>query len=120
MELGGLKNRLQKSSVAQTLKFVRWALTLDRRGRMELAVYLVQWARQRLVRDRCVRLLAAHDALKAQILHQSCDGAARNIKAFSSHLMPDLANAIDADVFLKDTLDFRPQFFVTLAAIRKA
>ena len=34
--------------------------------------------------------------------------------------MPHLSNTIDAEVFLKDTLDLRLQFFVSLGAIRKA
>lgn len=65
-------------------------------------------------------LFAADNALKAQILHQPCNGASGHIEALSPHLMPDLSNTIDAEVFLKDTLNLGLQFLVTLGAIRKA
>lgn len=90
------------------------------RWRTELAVHLGQRTRQRFVRDRCFGLLAAHNAFDPNVLHQAGNVAACNIKAFSAHLMLDLPHAIDAEVFLKDTLDLRLQFFVTLGAIRKA
>jgi hypothetical protein len=69
---------------------------------MELAVYLVQRTRQRLVGDRCLGLFAAHNTFDPNVLHQPCDGTAGDIKAFPAHLMPHFANTIDAEVFLKD------------------
>ena len=91
-----------------------------RRGRVELAVHFVQWARQRLVRHCCLRFRATDNTFNADVFHQSDNGTARYIKSFPAHLVPDLSNAIDAEVFLKDTLDFRVQFFVTFGAIGKA
>jgi len=87
---------------------------------MELAVHLVQRTRQRLVGDRCLWLLTAHNTFDANVFHQSGNGTAGDIKSFPAHLMPDLANAIDAQVFFKDTLNLGLQFFVTFCAIRKA
>jgi hypothetical protein len=63
-------------------------------------------------------LLAANDALNTYVLHQSGDGAAGNIKAFPTHLVPNLAHTTDAEVLLKDPLDLRLGFVVTLGAIR--
>jgi len=74
-------------------------------------------------------------SLKAQILHQARDGAARNDKAVSTHLMvsdqaangpsvigdgEQLSNAIDAEVFLKNTRNLGFPFYVSLRALRKA
>jgi hypothetical protein len=59
-------------------------------------------------------------AFKAQILHHPCDSASGHIETCPPHLVPNLANAIDAEVLLKDTLDLGLQFFVTLGAIREA
>ena len=87
---------------------------------MATAVHLEQWAGQRFVRNRRLRLLAAHNTFNANVIHQSGNCVERYIKSFPAHLLPDLANTVDAEVFLKNTLDLWLEFLVTLGAIRKA
>lgn len=87
---------------------------------MKMAVHPDQWARQRLVRDGCFGLFATNDAFNSDVLHQSDDRATRNAKAFTPHLAPNLAHAVDAEVFLKDTFNLGLKFCVSLGTIRKA
>lgn len=59
-----------------------------RRCRMKLAIHLIQWTRQRLVTDRCRRLLATDNAFDSNGFHQPHGCAARNVKALSAHQLP--------------------------------
>ena len=93
------------------------------------AIHLVQWTWQRLIKVRCLGFLAADNTFNPNVLRQSYDGAAGDIKAFPAHpltgrtcperLVPDLSRARDAEVFLKDTLDLGLQACVTFGVIRK-
>jgi hypothetical protein len=68
---------------------------------LERAVHLAQRTWQRRVWDRRPWLFASHNILNA----------------YSAHLMPYFANAVEAEVFLKDTLNLRLQICFKLGAI---
>jgi hypothetical protein len=88
-----------------------------RRRRVELAVHPIQGARQCLVRDRGFGLLAANDPLDPDVLHQAGDRASCNIKTLAPHLVSYFADAIDAEIFLKHTLDLGLEVDITLRTI---
>ena len=79
---------------------------------MELAVHVIQRAKRCLVADRRPHGLATDHALQAQARHQPLDRAARDRKAFSPQLPPDLTRAVDAEVLLEDPLNLDLQFSV--------
>src|SRR5690606_18507499 len=90
------------------------------RGSLELSVHAVQWARSRLVRERCADRLSPDDPLQAHRPHKPCDGAAGDIEAFPLQLPPDLAHAIDAKVLLEDTTYLDLQADIAAGADRQA
>ena len=89
------------------------------RRRLELAVHLVQRTGLGLVRDHRPGFFATNDALDPNILHQPGNGTACNIKAFTAHLMPDLANAVDLVVLLPNAFDLGLQGTIPLRPIRQ-
>lgn len=86
------------------------------RRRTELVVHAILRARECLVWHHGFWLLSANDALNADVLHHACDGATCNFEAPSPHLVPDLANAIDAEVLVKNPLNPRLSGILTLGS----
>ena len=84
-----------------------------RTRRLELPVYLVGRARRRLVADRRSHRLATRYALQPQLPHQARHRAACHVDAFPLQLPPDLANPVDLEVLVPDSLDLSAQSRVT-------
>ena len=82
-----------------------WRFTLSNRHGSALSGIVVCWP------------LATHDTFDPSIVHQPCNSAARNVKPFPPHLMPDFAHTVDAEVLLKDPLNLRLQLGVTRRSI---
>jgi hypothetical protein len=80
---------------------------------------MIQRARRRLILHRCPDRLATHDALEAEIGHQSRHCAACYGNAFTHHLSPDLAHPIDLEVLGEDPGDLRLQRHIPLRPRRE-
>ena len=89
------------------------------RGRPELPVDLVQRAWRLLVRHRRPVRLASDNPLNTHLLHQPRHRAPGDVEAFTAHLMPDLACAIDAPIIREDTPNLGPQRFIPARTIRQ-
>ena len=72
-----------------------------------------------LVRHRGANVLAADDALEAEVGHQPLDRAARDAETLAQHLTPDLARAIHLEVLGVDALDLGLQRQVPLRPRRQ-
>ena len=68
---------------------------------MELAVDLVERARNGLVADRRPHMLSPDNALKAHRFHEPGNGASGDIETFPPQLPPDFPHAIDPVVRIK-------------------
>jgi hypothetical protein len=64
--------------------------------------------------------LSANDAFDPHRLHQPGHGASRNRDALARELLPDLPNAIDAEVLLEHPPDLNRQLGIALGASRQA
>ena len=73
---------------------------------------MIPRARCHAVADRGSRRLAAHHALQAQSAHQPLDRAARHLEAFPAQLPPELARAIDLEIFVPDMLNMLAEQFI--------
>lgn len=82
------------------------------RGRVKLAVHMVQRAWRGLVADGCAHPPATDDALEIHLTHQPLHGAACDGEPFSPQLTPDLAHAVDSEVLRKDAGDLGLQLQV--------
>jgi len=80
----------------------------------EVPVHLVTRAWRGCVWYGRTHHLAASNTLKALILHQPFDRAARHIKAFALHLPPDFLGPVDGVVLIEHPLDLRPQDSIAL------
>src|SRR5512134_481653 len=86
----------------------------------ELPVHLVPWAWPRLVTDCRLPPLSSNNAFKAHGFHEPGYGASRNRDAVARELLPDLPNAIDAEVLLEHPPDLNRQLGIALGASRQA
>ena len=80
-----------------------------RARRLELPVDAIEWARRGLVADRGPHRLAPHGPLQAHGPHQARHRAAGDPDPLPAELPPDLPDAIDAEVRLKDPPDLDHQ-----------
>src|SRR5271157_1700423 len=81
---------------------------------------MIKRARSRLVADRGAQRLAADRSPKAHVPHQPGDRAACGAEAFPPQLTPDLADAIDAEVFLEHAPDLDAQISVPAKPMRQS
>jgi hypothetical protein len=80
----------------------------------KVSVHLVTRTCRGFVRDGRAHLFSAPNSLKALILHQPFDCAARHIKALALHLPPDFLSPVALVVVIENALDLRPQNGITL------
>src|SRR4051812_30555988 len=88
--------------------------------RRELPVDPVAWAWCRGIADGGPNALAPHHTLQAHLPHQPGDRAACDLSPFALQLAPDLAHAIDAEVFRKDPADLLAEVGIPALAGRPA
>ena len=79
----------------------------------EVPVHQVRRPRRLILGDRRAPGLAAADAGKAQLTHETGDGAAGHDDPFAPQLAPELAGAVDAEVRSVDTGDLDLQLLVS-------
>ena len=86
---------------------------------LELAIDVILRTRRRPVADGGTERLATHHATQPQPAHQPLDGAARHVEALATQLSPDLAHAIDLEVFAPDALNLSTEHLIPAQASRQ-
>src|SRR5574344_2534368 len=85
---------------------------------LELAIDVILRTRHRPVADGGTERLATKHATQPQPAHQPFDRAARHVEAFASQLSPDLAHAVDREVFAPDALNLGTERLIPAQASR--
>lgn len=79
---------------------------------------MTQRTRRVGIADCGAHALAANHAAQAQALHQPFHREAHDVETFAPQLSPELAHAVDGEVFIPDALDFGPQLLVAPGSLR--
>lgn len=86
---------------------------------LELSIDLVERARRPLAADRRPYRLAANDALKPELPHQTSDDAAGDVMALAPELPPYLAHAVNAEVLFEVPADLDLQLEIATRTLRQ-